>query len=155
MPTGAWLNGPWSTARQGCSEQCSTIAWLEQSSTAKGTGAELNSACRNKASTAPGAMLHRDDRSSALRSFSWSNARQLRAQEQGSTVPAGAELNGPLEQCSTGMIGEGLDDRLVGARLNNPGHWSRAQRCLPEQSSTDPGARLDRDDRSRALRSLG
>ena len=104
---------------------------------------------------APGAMLHRDDRSSALRSFSWSNARQLRAQEQGSTVPAGAELNGPLEQCSTGMIGEGLDDRLVGARLNNPGHWSKAQQCLPEQSSTDPGARLDRDDRSRALRSLG
>ena len=44
-------------------------------------------------STAPGARLYRDDRSSAIRSPSWIKAQQLRAQEQVSTVPAGAGLN--------------------------------------------------------------
>ena len=60
-----------------------------------------------------------------------------------------------MEQGSTGMIGAVLDNRLVGAKLDNQGHWSKARQCLPEQGSTAPGARLDRDDRSSALRSIG
>ena len=42
-----------------------------------------------------GAKPNRDDQSGACRSLSWSKARQLRAQEQGSTVPTEVELNGP------------------------------------------------------------
>ena len=42
VPAGARLNGPWSMARQGWSEQCSTIAWLEQGSTTKGPWARLD-----------------------------------------------------------------------------------------------------------------
>ena len=53
------------------------------------------------------------------------------------------------------MIGAMLDDRLVGARLHNQGRWNKALQCLLEQSSTAPGANLDRDDRSSAQRSLG
>ena len=104
------------------------IAWLGPGLTTQGTGAKLDSACRSWAqrplehrldnqehwskalqclpehsSTAPGARLYRDDRSSVRRSLSWSEARQLRAQEQG----------------STGMTGAVLYDLLVGARLNN------------------------------------
>ena len=90
----------------------STIAWLEQRSTTKGTGARHENAYR-------------------------SNARRF------------------LEQCSTGVIGAVLDDRLVGARFPNQGHWSKAQQCLPEQGSTVPGAVLNRRDRSSAQRFLG
>ena len=66
----------------------------------------------------PGTRLDRDDRSSAQRS---------------------------PKQGSTGMIGAMLDDRLVGARLDQ-GHWSKAQQSLPEQGSTAHGVLLDRDD---------
>ena len=57
----------------------------------------------------------------------------------------------------TEMNGAELDDILLGARLDNQGHWAKAQRqqCLPEQRSTAPGARLIRDDQSRARRSFG
>ena len=44
------------------------------------------------------------------------------------------------------MIGAVLDDLLAGARLNNQGHWSKALQCLLEQSSTAPGARLNKDE---------
>ena len=60
-----------------------------------------------------------------------------------------------LERGSTGVIGAVLNDLLVGARRNNQGHWSEALQCLPEQSSTAPGAKLNRDDQSSAQRSLG
>ena len=79
--------------------------------------------------------------------------------EQGSTTKnTGARLDSVyrskaqrfLEQGSTGMIGAMLDDLLVGVRLNNQGHWSKALQCLPEQSSTAPGAKLNRDDQSSA-----
>ena len=48
-----------------------------------------------------------------------------------------------------------LDDRLVGARLPNQGHWNKAQQGLPEQGSTVPGAKLYRGDRSSTQQSLG
>ena len=51
------------------------------------------------------------------------------------------------------MIGAILDDRLVGARLDNPGYWNKARQCLPEQGSTAPRSRLDWYDRSSAQRS--
>ena len=84
--------------------------------------------------------------------------------EQGSTTKGtGAKLDiacrskaqRPLEQSLTGMTGAGLGDRLVGARLDNEENWSKTRPCLPEQDSTARGARLDWDDRSSALRSLG
>ena len=53
-------------------------------------------------STALGAWLDRGGRRSALRSLGWSKARQPRALEQGSTVPAGAELNGPWSKALQG-----------------------------------------------------
>ena len=34
------------------------------------------------------------------------------------------------------MIRAERDDRLVGATLDNQGHWSKALQCLPEQGST-------------------
>ena len=104
-------------------------------------------------STAPGARLDRDDRSNARRSLGWSQAPQPRALEQGSTVPAWSKAQRPLEQISIEMIGAVLNGRLVGARLDSQGHWSNARHCLPEQGSTAPGARLDKDDRSNARRS--
>ena len=61
----------------------------------------------------------------------------------------------PLEQGSTGMIGAVFDDRLDAAMLHHQVHWSKARQYLPEQGSTAPGARLDRDDRSNTRRSLG
>ena len=161
VPAGARLNGPWSMARQGWPAQCFTIAWMEQGSTTKSTGARLDSACRSRAqrtleqgstgmieavfddrldgarldnkghrskarpclpeqgSTAPGARLYRDDRSSALRSSSWSKVQ--------STKGTGARLDRAclsraqrhLEQGTTGMTGAVLYDLLVGASFNN------------------------------------
>ena len=99
--------------------------------------------------------LSRDDQSSVL--IFW-------LEQCSTTKSTGARLDSAcrsmaqraLEHGSTaGMFGAVLDDRLVGAKLDSQGHRSRARQCLPEQGSTAPGARLDRDDRSRAQRSLG
>ena len=83
--------------------------------------------------------------------------------EQHSTAKSkGARLNSAyrsralrhLEQSSTGKNGAELGERLVGARLDNKRHRSRAQQCLPGQSSTVTGAKLDQEDRRGARRSL-
>ena len=70
-------------------------------------------------STAPGARFDRDDRSSALRSLDWYNARQPRSLEQGPTVPDWSRARRPLDQGSTGTIVAQLDDSIVGARLDS------------------------------------
>ena len=121
-------------------------------------------------STAPRARLDRDDRSSAHR-----------YPEQGSTGMIGAILDDRLvgarvdqghygaridtacwsraqqhvEHFSTGMIRAVLYDSLVEERLDNQEHWSNARQCLSQQGSTAPAARLDRDNRSSALRLVG
>ena len=77
--------------------------------------------------------------------------------EQGSTLYSACRSKAQrfLERGSTGVIGAVLNDLLVGARRNNQGHWSEALQCLPEQSSTALGAKLNRDDQSSAQRAIG
>ena len=108
-----------------------------------------------QSSTVPGEMLYRGDRSSARRSLGWNKAQQPRTLEQGSTVPAGAELDGPWSKAQQGSSEQcSMITWLVQGSINQE-HWSKARPCPPEQGSMVPGARLNRDDRSNARRSLG